>query len=91
MIRFLMLIRAGRKVRWVDALLEPSFAVFAGMCMWAIGEVSHAPDVIQAVMTSIGAWGGPRTLARLENKYLGDLPKDEYQPPKDDYEAEPPK
>lgn len=71
MIRVLQLIRNGRKVRWFDIVLEPSIAVFAGMLMWAIGEVTAAPDVFQALLTSLGAWGGPRTIHKLERKYLG--------------------
>lgn len=71
MIRFLILIRNGRKVRWVDAVLEPSIAVFAGMLMWAGCEVTGVPDVLQAIFTSLGAWGGPRTLHKLERKYMG--------------------
>lgn len=71
LIRVLMLIRAGRRVRWVDVMLEPAIAVFAGMCAWALSEVANAPDVLQAVMTSIGAWSGPRFIRQLEKRYLG--------------------
>ncbi len=71
MIKFLMLIREGRKVRWVDAVLEPSLAVFGGLMMWGVAEFGQIPDVLQAVMTSLGAWGGTRTIHFLERKYLG--------------------
>lgn len=71
MIRVLMLIRAGRNVAWVDVILEPSIAIFAGMCAWALTEVANSPDVLQAVMTSIGAWSGPRLIRQLEKRYFG--------------------
>lgn len=72
MIRLMMFIRLKRQVRFIDVLLEPSLAVLGGMVMWAIAEAAGAPDVIQSVVTSLGAWGGPHTLNRLEQKYLGE-------------------
>lgn len=71
LVRFLYLLRKGRKFKLFDLLLEPSLALIAGMSMWGVAEVSTLPDVLQAVMTSLGAWGGPRTIAYLEVKYLG--------------------
>jgi hypothetical protein len=74
-IRVLALLREKRKIHWVDAFLEPSLAIFAGLLMWAIGEVASAPDLLQAVFTSLGAWGGPHTIRKLEEKYMGkDMP-----------------
>lgn len=71
MIRFLMLVRQGRTVKWVDAVLEPSLALFGGLMAWALSEVANAPDVMQAVMTSLGAWAGPRFIRKMEIRYLG--------------------
>lgn len=71
MIRFLRLLRAGKQVRVIDAVYEPMIAVFAGMVVWAIFEVTGIPDVFQAALTSLGAWGGPRTIHKLERKYFG--------------------
>lgn len=71
MLRLLMLIREKRKVRWVEVILEPATAVFAGMLVWAVTEYANSPDVLQAALTSLGAWGGPRTIHKLESKYFG--------------------
>lgn len=71
MFRALYLIRKGREFKWFDMLLEPCLAVFGGMCMWGLTEVTPSPDTVQAVMTSLGAWGGPKTIQWLELKYLG--------------------
>lgn len=71
MIRLLMYIRNHRHVTWVSVLLEPSLAIFAGMALWALTEYANTPDLVQAVMTSIGAWGGPRTIHGLERRYFG--------------------
>lgn len=71
MIRALYMIRRGRKFRAFDFLLEPCLAVVGGMCMWGLIEVTSAPDSVQAVMTSLGAWGGPKTIQWLELRYLG--------------------
>ena len=71
MIRLLTLLRDKRNIRWVDVILEPAVAVFAGMCAWALAEVTNTPDVLQAVMTSIGAWSGPRFIHKLEVRYFG--------------------
>ena len=70
-IKLMQYIREKRKIRVVDVLLEPSLAVFGGMAMWAIAEYSGMPDLIQAVATSIGAWGGSKTIHRLDRKYFG--------------------
>lgn len=70
-IRLLTLLRDKRKVRWVEATLEPCLAVFAGMLIWALTEYTSTPDVLQAALTSLGAWGGPRTVHTLEMKYFG--------------------
>ena len=71
MLRFLMKVRRARKIRWIDAIIEPGIAVLAGLMMWGLAEVTQVPDVLQAVLTSLGAWGGNRTLHRMERKYLG--------------------
>jgi hypothetical protein len=70
-IRFLMLVRKARRVRFVDVVLEPSIAIFAGMCAWALSEAAGTPDVLQSVVTSVGAWSGPRLIHNLEKKYFG--------------------
>lgn len=70
MIRLLMLIRSAKKVRIVDVFLEPTLAVLAGVLTWLVSEVSQVPDTLQVVLTSLGAWGGPRTMQALETKYL---------------------
>lgn len=71
MIKVLQLLRSRRKFRWIDALFEPAIAIFAGMLVWGVSEVVDMPDVLQTVLTSLGAWGGPRTIHNLERKYLG--------------------
>ena len=71
MLRLLTLIRDKRRVRWVEIVLEPCLAVFAGMLVWAVTEYTDTPDVLQAALTSLGAWGGPRTVHLLEMKYFG--------------------
>lgn len=71
LVRFLYLLRRGRQFHWFDVVLEPALAVFGGLCMWALMEVSAAPDMLQAVITSLGAWGGPRTIHWLEVRYMG--------------------
>jgi hypothetical protein len=70
-IRLLYLIRRGRSFRWIDAVLEPALAIFGGALTWGATELTNAPDVLQMVLTSLGAWGGPRTVHRLEVKYFG--------------------
>jgi glycopeptide antibiotics resistance protein len=77
LIRLLMLIRSAKKVRIVDILLEPLMAVLAGVLTWFVAEVSQVPDMLQVVLTSLGAWGGPRTMQALERKYLPKEPSDE--------------
>jgi hypothetical protein len=72
MVRLLYLIRRGRRFHWLDVILEPALAVFGGALMWAGLEVTDAPDVAQMVVTSLGAWGGPRTIHWLELKYFGE-------------------
>lgn len=70
-VRFLYLLRRGRKFKWFDVILEPCLAVIGGMLMWALNEAASTPDLLQAMMTSLGAWGGPRTIHYLELRYLG--------------------
>ncbi len=71
MVRFLYLLRRGRKFKWFDLILEPCLAIIGGLLMWAVNEATKTPDLVQAVMTSLGAWGGPRTIHYLELKYMG--------------------
>ena len=71
MIKLMQYIREKRKIRIVDILLEPSLAVFGGMSLWALAEYGGTPDLVQAVATSIGAWGGSKTIHRLDRKYFG--------------------
>jgi hypothetical protein len=70
-IRLLHAIRRGRRFKWFDAVLDPGMSVLGGMVVWALLEIGPTPDVIQAAFTSLGAWGGSRTLHWLEVKYLG--------------------
>lgn len=74
MLKVLQLIRSGRQVRWVDAVYEPCLAVFGGMLMWAFFELADAPGVLKAIATSLGAYGGTRTIAYLERRYMPDIP-----------------
>lgn len=68
------MIRRGRDFRAIDLVLDPAMAVFAGTLSWLLTEYSNAPDLIQAVSTSLGAWAGPRLVAALEQRYLATLP-----------------
>jgi hypothetical protein len=70
-IRVLLMIRRGRKVKLVDWALEPSLSTFGGLCIWGFAEVTSLPDVVQAVLTSLGAWGGIKLIHKLEVKYFG--------------------
>lgn len=74
-VRMLYMIRKGRKFMWFDLMLEPCLAVMGGMMVWGLTEVTSAPDVVQGVLTSLGAWGGPRTIQWLETKYFPDVRK----------------
>jgi LydA holin phage, holin superfamily III len=71
MIRLLVFIRERRRFRWVDILVEPLTAVFAGSLVWLFLEHVKAPELLQMGMVSLGAWGGPRTVHMLEVKYFG--------------------
>lgn len=73
-VRFLYLLRQGRRFVWFDVLLEPCLAVVGGMLMWGVNEATGTPDIMQAVLTCLGAWGGPRTIHWMEKKHM---PKDE--------------
>lgn len=81
LVHALYLIRRGRKFRWLDLLLEPSLAVIGGMMVWALTEVTSAPDLVQAVLMSLGAWGGPKTIHILELRYIGGTRKDDHRTP----------
>lgn len=70
-VRFLYLLRRGRRFKWFDLVLEPCLAIIGGVLMWAVNEATKTPDIMQAVLTSLGAWGGPRTIHWMERKYLG--------------------
>lgn len=75
------LIRDKRRVRWIDILIEPSFAVFAGLLSWAISKHLHTPHLIELVIVSLAAWGGPKTINALEKKYFPDASqRDEPKP-----------
>lgn len=76
-IRLLSAIRKGRRLKVVDVLFEPLVAVFAGLCAWGMTEVTNVPDILQTVMTSVGAWAGPRLINTLERKYFGTSKADE--------------
>lgn len=80
LVRLMYAVRRGRAFRWLDVLLEPSLAVVAGMLIWALTEYTAVPDLMQTVLTSLGAWGGPKTIQYLETKYLGALPGTETKP-----------
>lgn len=71
LIHMLYMFRRGRRFRWLDVLLEPLLALLAGMMVWGLLEVTSVPDIIQGVFTSLGAWGGPKTIHWLEVKYFG--------------------
>lgn len=74
--RFLYLLRRGRKFKWFDLIAEPCFAVTAGMLTWLLGETVGVPDLMQLLLSQLGAWGGPKTIQLLEIRYLGrDLEK----------------
>ena len=45
--------------------------------VWALCEVTDMPDVLQGAMTSIGAWGGTRTLHWAELRYFGGTREDD--------------
>lgn len=81
----LYLVRQGRRFKWVDMFLEPLLAVMGGMGLWAIAETVGAPDLIQGLLTSLGAWGGPKTIHQLEVKYLGGSRKDDQLTKDTDY------
>lgn len=70
--RFLFLLRKGRKFKWFDLIAEPCFAVAAGMLVWLMCEAMSVPDLMQLLMSQLGAWGGPKTIQVLEIKYLTD-------------------
>ena len=71
LVRFVYLIRKGRRFTWFDMFLEPCLAVFAGLLVWGITEVSNMPDILQQVFAALGSWGAPKTIAFLETKYFG--------------------
>lgn len=70
LVRIGHLINKGKKWSWFDLVIEPSVSVVGGMMVWAICEYMSTPDIMQAVLTSLGSWGGPRTIAYLDQKYL---------------------
>ena len=76
-VRLMYLVQRGRRFRWFDLILEPSLAMLAGMIVWALCEVTDMPDVLQGAMTSIGAWGGTRTLHWAELRYFGGTREDD--------------
>lgn len=70
--RFLYLLRRGRKFKWFDLIAEPCFAVTAGMLVWLLCEATGVPDLIQLLMSQLGAWGGPKTIQVLELRYFSE-------------------
>jgi hypothetical protein len=71
-IRLLVFIRKSKGAfKFVDVMLEPLLAMFAGMLMWSIMEYLATPDILQAAMTSVGAYGGTKTIHWAERRYLG--------------------
>lgn len=69
--RFLYLLRRGRKFVWFDIILEPCLAVIGGMLIWGLATLAGMPGIMVTVLASLGSWGGPKTIHRLELKYLG--------------------
>lgn len=80
LVRVAMAVRSGRKFKWVDIIADTGMAVLGGMVVWLISEPTSVPDAMQAAMTSLGAWGGSRTLHMLEKKYLGGSRSDDTEP-----------
>lgn len=76
-VRFLYLLRQGRAFKWFDIILEPCLAVIGGTLMWGVNEATKTPDLMQAVLVSLGAWGGPRTIHYFERKYMGGSRRDD--------------
>lgn len=70
-VRFLYLLRRGRRFVWFDAILEPCMAVIAGMLVWGLAEITNMPGIMKTVLASLASWGGPKTIHMLELKYLG--------------------
>ena len=75
--RFFYLLRKGRKFKWFDLIAEPCFAIVAGMLVWLMAEATEMPDLMQLLLSQLGAWGGPKTIQALELRFLGK----ELQPP----------
>ena len=71
LVRIAIAVRRGRKFKWIDIIADPGMAVLGGMVVWLVTEPTPVPDAMQAALTSLGAWGGSRTLHALEKKYLG--------------------
>lgn len=69
-IRLAIAVRKARQVRIVDIIIEPGLAVIGGMTVWFLVEDTNASDSMQAALTSLGAFGGGKTLAMLERRYL---------------------
>lgn len=80
-VRALYMVRKGRQFKWFDIMLEPMLATFGGMLMWAVTEVTPLPDLLQSVVVSLGAWGGPKTIQWLELHYFGGRRKNDALPP----------
>lgn len=70
-LKFLHTVQRGRSFRWFNAFFDPVMAVMGGMLVWALMEITPIPDMAQAALTSLGAWGGLRTVHWLEMRYLG--------------------
>ncbi len=66
-------ISRGRQWNWLQVLIEPCVAMLAGWLIWQMcGHADIAPKLTQ-VFVSLSAWGGPKTIAALDKKYLRNL------------------
>lgn len=75
----LLIARRAKRIRLFDLILEPMMAMIGGMLIWSLTIEISMPDVMHAALTSLGAWGGPRTIHVLERKYFGGTRADDTQ------------
>lgn len=69
-VKLAILIRKSRQFRVIDLIVEPGLALIGGMTVWFLVEDTAVSDSLQAALTSLGAFGGGKTLAMLERRYL---------------------